>query len=620
MRFKYIFGIIQSRGLRNLSYRSWYMLQTKTGLLAKRFPTCPPEVVLPSLSELRASDNYLFSSRKSLRFEKNPNTTMKEKAEKILTGNLQYFSAEWRDLGGDWNWHVNPTTGFEYDHNQHWTRINELSQKSGDIKFVWEASRFCFLYDIVRYDYHYELDHSDFVISKILDWIEKNPLNCGPNYKCSQEISIRVLNWLFALNFYKYSEALTEEKWSTIIQSLYWQIRHVYENINFSRYTVRNNHAITESMTLYLMGLMFPTMPDAKKWRKKGKKWFEQEIKYQVADDGSFIQDSMNYHRVLIQLLTIAIAISDKNGDSFSDAVYEKAHKALNFLYQCQDEVSGWLPNYGSNDGALFFPLSTADYRDYRPQLDALHFLLTGKKLYNEAFEDACWYLSFGKSLHAYPALTRMNGITDFGVSGYYVIRENRTLTFVRCGNWNCKQGCTDELHMDVWCNGQNVLSDGGSYSYNTTSELVRYFSGTEAHNTVMVGKNDQMLKGPRFVWMYPPTVERATVYETEDEYVFEGSVLAFKQLGKNIRHSRIIRKKKGANCWEVKDMVGNSPINDMRQLWHTDAADITFESTSSTSKTSDALHSDYYGVKTVCKQIEYKFEKEIITKITIAL
>ena len=80
----------------------------------------------------------------------------------------------------------------------------------------------------------------------------------------------------------------------------------------------------------------------------------------------------MNYHRVLIQLLTIAISISDKNGDKLSEDIYENAHKALNFLYQCQDEVSGWMPNYGSNDGALFFPLSNADYRDYRPQLDVL--------------------------------------------------------------------------------------------------------------------------------------------------------------------------------------------------------------------------------------------------------
>lgn len=87
----------------------------------------------------------------------------------------------------------------------------------------------------------------------------------------------------------------------------------------------------------------------------------------------------MNYHRVLIQLLTIAIAISEKNGDKFKVKTYEKAHKALNFLYQCQDEVSGWLPNYGFNDGALFFPLSDYDYRNYQPQLDALHYLLVGK-------------------------------------------------------------------------------------------------------------------------------------------------------------------------------------------------------------------------------------------------
>lgn len=618
MNLKYIFGIIQSRGLRNLSYRSWYMLQSKTGLLAKRFPTTSFEVRLPGLEEWRASDIYLFRSRMSLMFDKKPNATLKEKAEKILSGKLQYFSAEWRDLGGDWNWHVNLTTGFEYDHNQHWTRINELSQKSGDIKFVWEASRFCFLYDIVRYDYHYELDHSDFVINKILDWIEKNPLNCGPNYKCSQEISIRVLNWLFALNFYKYSEALTEENWSTIIQSIYWQIRHVYENINFSRYTVRNNHAITETMTLYLMGLMFPTMLDAKKWRKKGKKWFEQEIKYQVADDGSFIQDSMNYHRVLIQLLTIAIAISDKNGDSFSDVVYEKAHKALNFLYQCQDEVSGWLPNYGSNDGALFFPLSNADYRDYRPQLDALHVLLTGRNLYNEQYEDALWFGATVKRHHSMPSLKRQYGIVRFEKSGYFLIREKDTLTFMRCGKWNGKQGCTDELHLDIWHNGENVLFDGGSYSYNTTPKLVRYFSGTESHNTVMIGDNDQMQKGPRFVWMYPPTILKTDVFETDQEYAISGQIVAFKHLGNNIIVKRELRKKKGLLEWYVLDSVLNYGAEDARQLWHSRPSNLVIESNSNTRETGVAFYSNYYGMKDSCTKTVYKFNKEIKTKLMI--
>lgn len=127
-------------------------------------------------------------------------------------------------------------------------------------------------------------------------------------------------------------------------------------------------------MTLYLIGLLFPQFPDAKEWKEKGKKWFEEEIKYQIAEDGTFLQFSMNYHRVVVQLLTLAIAVADNNGELFCKEVYERSYQSLNFLYQCQDELSGYLPNYGANDGALFFRLNDCDYRDYRPQLDALHF------------------------------------------------------------------------------------------------------------------------------------------------------------------------------------------------------------------------------------------------------
>lgn len=44
-------------------------------------------------------------------------------------------------------------------------------------------------------------------------------------------------------------------------------------------------------------------------------------------------------------------------------------------------------------------------------------------------------------------------------------------------------------------------MFDGGSYKYNTTEKLLRYFMGTESHNTIMLEGHDQMLKGDRFIW-----------------------------------------------------------------------------------------------------------------------
>ena len=429
-------NVLRSKSPRYILFRAWFAVQQKTGLLQRRFPTVLKEVKIPSLPEWRANgDGYFFCCPESLQIPKVKNDLLSDAMEHMLKGDVLFFNKTWKALGLDYDWVTNPETGYHYNLRQHFTKIESLSEAAGDIKFTWEKSRFSWLNTICRYDYHFDEDHSEFVLNQILDWIDKNPLNCGPNYKCSQETSIRLNNWVFALHFYKNSSALTEERWTKIMTSIYWQIDHVYKNINYSRIAVRNNHAITETLTLYLMGLMFPVMPGSAKWKRNGKRWFEQEIDYQIEPDGTYLQDSMNYHRVVVQLLTYAIAIADANGEKYSDVVYEKAYQSDNFLYQCQEPANGWLPNYGSNDGALFFPLNTADYRDYRPQLDALHGLLTGQPLYGEFLEDAQWV---GHNVpvfrKVFPRIEKQDGVVKFEKSGFYLIREKESLTFIRCG------------------------------------------------------------------------------------------------------------------------------------------------------------------------------------------
>ena len=536
----------------------------------------------------------------------------------ILKGDVLFFYRTWKPLGLDYDWVTNPETGYRYNNKQHWTTIESLSQEAGDIKYVWEKSRFSWLLTVCRYDYHYNEDHSEFAISQILDWIDKNPLNCGPNYKCSQETSIRLNNWIFALHFYRNSKALTDERWKIIITSIYWQIHHIYNNINYSRIAVRNNHAITETLTLYLMGIMFPEMPGSKKWKENGKRWFEKEIDYQIEEDGTFIQDSMNYHRVLVQLLTYAIVLADENGEKYNHIVYDQAYRSLFFLYQCQDIVSGWLPNYGANDGALFFPLSSADYRDYRPQLDALHGVLTGAPLYGDVFlEDAQW-LNVGGFTNSktYSKIDKLYGLLKFEKSGFYLIREQDTLSFIRCGVFKTN-GSTDQLHLDVWYKGDNVLLDGGSYLYNTKPEWVKYFSGTESHNTVMLEDKDQMLKGPRFMWFYPPKIKGVSLVENDEEYRFKGEVICFSYLGANITVERTVCKKKETPEWIVTDVVNNKPDGfTMRQLWHTTShGRLMFESDGE-EKRSVKWHSSYYGTKDECELIEFQTQSNQITTI----
>ena len=608
-----IINILKSKSFKYILFRSKYEFERKSRLLARKFPVNPSSIVLPSLEKWRESHRYIFGKTDEISVQRKPNEELKKCCQRIVDGEIQFFSHEWMKLGADYDWVTNPTTAYQYKVNQHWTKVQDIDEKAGDIKFVWEKSRFSFLYTIVRNDYHNNENHGDFVISQILDWIEKNPLNCGPNYKCSQEISLRVLNWLFALNFYKYHHSLTEEKWSVIIHSIYWQIDHVYKNINFSRISVRNNHAITETLVLYLIGLMFPEFPNAKKWKTQGKKWFEQEILYQFQPDGTYLQNSMNYQRVVTQLLTLGIVLAEKNGERFNDKVYERTFANVNFLYQCQDEVTGMLPNYGANDGALFFQLSSNDYSDFRPQIDALYHALTNKHLYKEVYEDSEWL--GGYKLISNDRIEKQQGIVCFPDSGYFIIREGDVFSFIRCGSYKGISTC-DQQHLDVWVDGENVLMDAGSYKYNTDQRTIKYYGGTESHNTVMLDDYDQMLKGPRFMWFHPSTIKNVDVVETDSEYIYTGCVECFKYVGQNILHRRIIRKIKNEYTWYIEDEVVNKPADvSMKQLWHTLSENVKIDSEATISNVK-GKYSRYYGVQSPNRQIEITTDNNRIRTI----
>ena len=230
-------------------------------------------------------------------------------------------------------------------------------------------------------------------------------------------------------------------------------------------------------------------------------------------------------------------------------------------------EENGYLPNYGANDGALFFKLSNADYRDYRPQLQALAAAIGSEAKFYDSMEDQHWYGLFENARKTYSVT---NGTFSFPKGGYYIIREPQTLTFIKCGGYKDRPQHADNLHMDIWYKGENILPDAGSYKYNTDSDTIRYFSGTASHNTVMLDNKDQMLKGGRFIWFYWSQAKAAELTENGDNYSFSGEVSAFTYIDKGITHRRSIIKKKGKPEWEINDEITNRPSGvQMRQLWH---------------------------------------------------
>ncbi|TDE12502.1 heparinase II/III family protein [Dyadobacter psychrotolerans] len=607
------FELIRNMGFRYVTFRLWFAFQKHTGLLKLRFPKHSDQqkfIILKSWQYLPVK--FFFHKP----FESAPFShsfdELKKRVEALHNSNFQFFNSVWRPFKG---WHIHPETGFEYGQTQHWSEISDFSTQAGDIKYIWEMSRFTFVYDLIRYDFHFQEDQSSSVLYKIENWIDSNPVNCGPNWKCSQEITFRVLNWTFALQYYKRSDRLTEELFEKIINSIHRQIQHVEQNINFSRIAVRNNHALTETLGLYLTGLLYPFFPESARWKEKGKSWFEEEIEYQIEEDGTFLQFSMNYHRVVIQLLTWSIGIAEANGEKWNEIIYDRARKSLHFLRTCQDDKTGWLPNYGNNDGALFFPSTEAHFRDYRPQLAALANVL------------ACVWArevrarEFRKPMPLSPCPTHFS----FPQGGYYVLRDSGTITFLRCGSYKNRPFQADNLHIDIWVDGENIMRDAGSYRYNADKKWTGYFSGTASHNTVMLGDYDQMTKGPGFVW-YDWIKKSKGEWRTEEgKIIFDGFFEGFRHLGKDIKHRRKMFKRAGELYWQVEDWIENAPDNlPVRQVWHPSETFFEKFTIQAFDKTGNEIlpdveqswYSQFYGIKKECKQIVFSTPESYIKTV----
>jgi hypothetical protein len=119
----------------------------------------------------------------------------------------------------------------------------------------------------------------------------------------------------------------------------------------------RNNHGMSEGMGLWTIGLLFPEFRSSKRWRDLGQQVLEKLGRELIYEDGSFVQHSVNYHRLMLHDYVWAIRLGEQNNQPLSSGLKERIRAAVNFLYQIQDEETGKVPYYGQNDGALILPL-----------------------------------------------------------------------------------------------------------------------------------------------------------------------------------------------------------------------------------------------------------------------
>jgi hypothetical protein len=287
-----------------------------------------------------------------------------------------------------------------------------------------------------------------------------------------------------------------------------------------------NNHGTSEAAALFIGGswLAHSGRTQGKHWERLGRKWLENRIRRLVELDGSFSQYSLNYHRLLLDTLSMVELWRQRFGlPAFSTRWQAGAKAAAKWLRAFTDPKSGDAPNFGSNDGAKLLPLTEAEYRDYRPSVQLASTMFEKGRAYDRK---GYWNLLLKWLEVKLPARKLpQEGSKIYDRGGYVLLRNKEASVFLCYPRFRFRPAHADALHLDLWLRGRNILRDGGSYSYNAEQPWRDYFSGTISHNTIQFDSRDQMPRLGRFLfgdWLQ--TESRTDIIELEHGLSFSAA------------------------------------------------------------------------------------------------
>jgi hypothetical protein len=412
----------------------------------------------------------------------------------------------WRDEALYFGWRTAPLDGppdwlasflrpgVHMDASRPWWRIPDFDPAVGDIKAVWEASRFDWLIAMAQRAALGEPAELARLNVWLADWARANPPYLGPNWKCGQEASIRVMHLALAAMLL----GQADDPAPGLRDLVRLHLRRIAPTMAYAL-GQQNNHGTSEAAALFIGGSWLSGR-EGERWSRIGRRSLEDRARVLIQADGTFSQYSTNYHRVMLDTYSLTEAWRRRLGlESFSAKLSDRLMAAVRWLFELTDAQTGDAPNLGANDGALLIALTDVGYRDFRPSVQLAAALLAEARAYAEpgTWDQPLTWLGIEPPDHTLPPPSSRS--LDDG--GLHILRSGRAVAFLRYPRFRFRPSQADALHLDLWVGGENLVRDGGTYSYNVSEAETAYFSGAPGHSLVEVDGRDQMPRISRFLF-----------------------------------------------------------------------------------------------------------------------
>ncbi|MFH1635649.1 MAG: heparinase II/III family protein, partial [Chloroflexota bacterium] len=197
-----------------------------------------------------------------------------------------------------------------------------------DIKFIWEPARFGWAFTLGR-SYHLSGDerYPEAFWRYFEIFQQANPPNLGPNWTSAQEVALRLIAFTFAAQIFAPSNHSTAIRHSQLAISIADHAARIPPTLVYAR-SQNNNHLLSEAAGLITAALALPDHPAAPRWEKLGWRWFNWGLEHQLTEDGTYVQHSTNYHRLMLQL-ALWVYASQRVDESASQRVSESVSQRI---------------------------------------------------------------------------------------------------------------------------------------------------------------------------------------------------------------------------------------------------------------------------------------------------
>ncbi len=379
--------------------------------------------------------------------------------------------------------------------NEHWT-ILEGKPPERDIKFIWEPGRFGWALTLARaYAFSGDPDYAEDFWDKALSFLDVHPPNLGRQWQSAQEVAIRLMVLVFCDRVFAEVTVSTPERRRRLWQAVAEHARRISPTLAYAR-AQNNNHLLSEAAGLFTAGVYLTDHSEAEGWRRTGWRWLNWGFQHQIDEYGTYIQHSVNYHRLMLQLALFTDCLRRQKGRlEWPEATRERLAAATRWLWALTDPGTGETPNLGANDGAYLFPLTSLSQNDYRPVVDAAAKAFLQKDIFNQPVlgEMANW---FDLEADEGPSQRQPQA------SDMLRIDQPNGRAFIYAARFTDRPSHADQLHVDLWWHGVNIAADPGTYQYNAPPPWDNALATSRVHNTLTLDGGDQMHRAGRFLWL----------------------------------------------------------------------------------------------------------------------